>query len=631
MGNLATGFKNLVDANAAESKFHMANALTAQGKWQEAEEMLTEVLEVRTRALGEEHQDTLHSKNNLAVVLQDQGKWQEAEEMNREVLEVRSRVLGEEHPDTLRSKNNLALALGKQGKWEEAEEMFREGSEASKKVLGPDHQDTLHFISNVAVVLQEQGNWQEAEELCAEVLDTRIRVLGKEHRDTLRSMINLVNVLQAQGDWQEAEEMYREVLEVMSRVLGEEHPDTLTSKNNLANALQDGSKWQEAEDMYREVLEARKRVLGDHHPDTLQSMESLANAVAHRDRGDLQFRYSLDEFAHFGRLGYAINKLRTSIAARTLRADDEHPDLLKSRMYLAALLIQMNEERGLKESEDLLRQTVPALQKKYGFMNSLTLGATRDLVFLLEEKGKDAEEWRQHLPHVEEKDFRELDSKENFEDCEDPEVAELVRDFLAKPHLRKLKVVSSLSSGSTPAAAQDAASAPTSWIAPSQVFHVVSEAASESDRASDARSSDSSAWLEAAFQQKLHERSQRVPDSESWRWHMVSKSSKQKSGSWMLMIFHHHICSICIRSRCILLGLRHRKAIAAKPMKFRLSKLRKYWQLTKGVGEADWSFCAEIFNMEPENRGLEDDFAFKLGDLFGSEVISRGVYCANLS
>ena len=356
----------------------------------------------------------------------------------------------------------------------------------------------------MAIVLHEKGKWQEAEKMNGEVLEVRSRVLGEDHPTTLSCKNNLANVFQDQGKWEEAEKMHREVLEVSSGVLGEEHPDILRSKNNLAIAFEEQGKWEEAEKMHGEVLEVMSRVLGEEHPNTLSSMEGLAGTVAFRDREDWQFRFSLEGYSHSGRLLDSVNKLRTSIAARTLRVDDEHPKLLRRRVDLAEWLIQMNEESELKEAEGLLRQTVPALQRRYGFKDSLTLWATGCLVFLLEGQGKDAEEWRQHLPHIEEKDMAIV--QENLEDCEDPEAAEMLRNLLAKPRWQIEKVDRSSASSSTPATAQDAASAP---IAPSQGLQVVSEAASKSDRASDVGSSDSSAWWEAALQQKLHERKER--------------------------------------------------------------------------------------------------------------------------
>ena len=159
-------------------------------------------------------------------------------------------------------------------------------------------------------------------------------------------------------------------------------------------------------------------------------------------------------------------------------------------MDLAERLIQMNQGSELKEAEDLLWQTVPALQKRYGFSHALTATAARHLVFLLEEQGKDAEEWQQHLPDIEENDMAIW--QESPEDRQHPEVAEVVRDSLAKQRPQIVVVYPSSASASTPAAA------PTSSIAPSQ----------------DARSSDSSTWWKAALQQKLHERSKRV-ESES--------------------------------------------------------------------------------------------------------------------
>lgn len=210
---------------------------------------------------------------------------------------------------------------------------------------------------------------------------------------------------------------------------------TSDSKFRMAIVLHEEGKWQEAEAMKREVLEVRRRVLGEDHPDTLSSMEGLAGTVAFRARDDWQFRYSLGGDSHYGRLVDAINKLRTSVAAQRLRADEEHPHLLGHRVELEALLIQMNQEHELKEAEDLLLQAVPALS---------------GMVFLLEKVDRSA----------------------------------------------------------GGAAAQDAA--PTSSNLPSQRLQVVSEA--QSGCAS--RSSDSSAWWEAALQQKLHERSKRV-ESES--------------------------------------------------------------------------------------------------------------------
>ena len=62
--------------------------------------------------------DIIFMTYNIADVLSRQGKYEEAERMHRQALALRERVLGKEHPDTLTSMNNLASVLSRQGKYE---------------------------------------------------------------------------------------------------------------------------------------------------------------------------------------------------------------------------------------------------------------------------------------------------------------------------------------------------------------------------------------------------------------------------------------------------------------------------------------------------------------------------------
>ena len=73
--------------------------------------------------LGAEHPDTLHSMGNLAITYKNQGRWNEAEQLDINVMDVTEKLLGAEHPDTLSSTGNLASTYWNQGRWNEAEEL----------------------------------------------------------------------------------------------------------------------------------------------------------------------------------------------------------------------------------------------------------------------------------------------------------------------------------------------------------------------------------------------------------------------------------------------------------------------------------------------------------------------------
>ena len=64
--------------------------------------------EVLRNIEGTQGMQVEHLKNNLAMTYTILGRWEEAEELQTQVMEKMKRVLGQEHPDTLASMHNLA-------------------------------------------------------------------------------------------------------------------------------------------------------------------------------------------------------------------------------------------------------------------------------------------------------------------------------------------------------------------------------------------------------------------------------------------------------------------------------------------------------------------------------------------
>ena len=62
---------------------------------------------MRKRSFGAEHPDTLLSMESLASTYLSQGKWNEAELLKVQVLDMRKKILGAEHPGTFLSMANL--------------------------------------------------------------------------------------------------------------------------------------------------------------------------------------------------------------------------------------------------------------------------------------------------------------------------------------------------------------------------------------------------------------------------------------------------------------------------------------------------------------------------------------------
>jgi tetratricopeptide (TPR) repeat protein len=236
---------------------------------------------------NDDDKESLDLALRCATALDRDGRYEEAEELGEQVMQMRKRLLGDEHPDTLTSMANLASTFRNRGRWKEAEELEVEVMQAMKRVLGNEHRDTLLSIGNLAATYSSQGRWKEAEELEVEVMQEMKRVLGNEHPDTLSSMNNLALTYSNQGRWREAEELGKQVMQMRKRVLGDEHPDTLDTMHNLAFLLQSQARHREAIALMERCFQLRQQVLGEQHPRAQLSSDTLSSWRSECSNGSL--------------------------------------------------------------------------------------------------------------------------------------------------------------------------------------------------------------------------------------------------------------------------------------------------------------------------------------------------------
>ena len=60
---------------------------------------------------------------NLASTYKNQRRWNEAEQLEVQVMDIRKKLLGAEHPDTLTSMENLASIYEKEGRKDKADHL----------------------------------------------------------------------------------------------------------------------------------------------------------------------------------------------------------------------------------------------------------------------------------------------------------------------------------------------------------------------------------------------------------------------------------------------------------------------------------------------------------------------------
>ncbi|HWS98796.1 MAG TPA: tetratricopeptide repeat protein [Pyrinomonadaceae bacterium] len=255
-----------------EVAFH----LESRARYDEAEPLYLQALEISKEVLGERHSYTAGSLNNLAGLYYRRGSYEEAEPLYLQALEIRKEVSGEKHPDTAISINNLALLYRAQDSYEKAEPLYRRALEMWKELLGEKHPDTAVSLNNLAGLYYAQKRYEEAEPLFKQALEIRKEALGEKHPDTAVSLNNLAELYRVQCRYKEAEPLFNQALDIAKEVWGEKHPSTAPCLNNLAGLYWAQGHYTAAEPLLVQALEILEQQFGMNHPHSRRCRENLS-------------------------------------------------------------------------------------------------------------------------------------------------------------------------------------------------------------------------------------------------------------------------------------------------------------------------------------------------------------------
>ncbi|MCH9646951.1 MAG: serine/threonine-protein kinase [Deltaproteobacteria bacterium] len=328
----------------AVSLDHLGLLQISRGQLEEAELYLDKALSMRRELLGSSHEAVADSLHRLGRLRRSQDRLEEAETSYREALSLRRALLGK-HKDVAVTLNNLGVVLRSQGRLDEAEEVLREAAELFEELLGPEHWRLGNTQSNLALVLKTRRQYPEAMALYRHALEIQRRHLGGDHPELANTLNNLAVVLFREGNLDEAEASFREALEIQVPRLGEDHLRVASIRRNLGMVLLDQPRLSEAEALLRRSLRVFTAKLDSDSPDIESTQSGLGRvlAAAHR-HGDAEvmLRASLESRQRRGASPYLIAVASTRLAASLTALGRQQEAVQLLRPALATL----EDERG---------------------------------------------------------------------------------------------------------------------------------------------------------------------------------------------------------------------------------------------------------------------------------------------
>jgi serine/threonine protein kinase/Tfp pilus assembly protein PilF len=218
----------------AELKQTVGVTFLRLGRYDKAEALLKESLQIYQQQLGPDDPKLIAPLNSLAILKQERGGYREAENYFRRALALGIRKYGEENSDVSGILCNLALLLQEQGNLSAAEPLMRKNLQLDRKLFGEQNPSVAVDLNNLGRLLLEKKEYEEG----TRVFEEARSIFQKEQNAGLAiCMGNQGELLIAQGDYQKAEAVLAEALGLGLKQLGERSQDVAKIRAKYGSCL----------------------------------------------------------------------------------------------------------------------------------------------------------------------------------------------------------------------------------------------------------------------------------------------------------------------------------------------------------------------------------------------------------
>lgn len=155
-----------------------------------------------------------------------QGKYDEALPIAKQIVEVREKLYGIEHQLLAVALSNLGVLYIQRKEPAEAKQPLLRALKIYEQQLGADHATTIKVADNLAYVYGTRGDYGKSAELYERVLAAQEKKFGADSPHTAMALLKLGNLAQLKGRSEEARSFYERTL-----ILFEKQPKPLPLNN----------------------------------------------------------------------------------------------------------------------------------------------------------------------------------------------------------------------------------------------------------------------------------------------------------------------------------------------------------------------------------------------------------------
>jgi CHAT domain-containing protein/tetratricopeptide (TPR) repeat protein len=267
--------KDAFDLASASYAGVNARAKIEEGAYDEAVDLLLEIIRTREAVLGSVDADVALTVSIVGYVFRVQDRLEEAERYYRRALLAQEALDPEPTPDLAWTLNELGVTLSWRGRPDEAVPLFEKAIALWRKDFETNARNIAQGLFNVGTLHEEAGRLPQAAAAFERTLEIHGEVSGEESADVAEITLLLGRVYLADGRNADADAMFTRSERVRAALYGEvsrEVAAALAERARVKHALLELRDW---ERLLVRAYEMRKAVLPPDHHELADSMDIL--------------------------------------------------------------------------------------------------------------------------------------------------------------------------------------------------------------------------------------------------------------------------------------------------------------------------------------------------------------------
>lgn len=224
----------------------------------------------------------------LGSLYQAQGRYQEAENLLRRALNSAQATFGKQSEETAEVQHHMATLHQERGEFDAAAKYYwralRNYQQSSGQSFGAESAQVAGVYHDLSTLERRRGNQAEAEQLASQSLEIRMRVQGMTHPATATEMIWLADQMTERKKFDEAERFYRGAIGIIESAYEDEHYEIANTLAKLAALCVTQNRIAEAERYLLRAVAIKEKLFGIENLEVAQLRNELAELYGLQSR-----------------------------------------------------------------------------------------------------------------------------------------------------------------------------------------------------------------------------------------------------------------------------------------------------------------------------------------------------------